>query len=66
MTNPQVISPAEAAVALGVSKSMIYKLLAQGALPSVKVGHLHRIPVGAPERFIEEGLRQGQRGKVPA
>lgn len=57
MTIPQLLSPAEAAVALGVSRSMIYKLIAQGDLPTLKVGRARRIPADALERFVEEGLR---------
>jgi excisionase family DNA binding protein len=38
------LSPAQAAVALGVSRETVYRLLRSGALPSVRVGGQLRIP----------------------
>jgi len=36
-----------AAAYLGVSRSYIYKLIATGDLPSVKIGHNRRVPIRA-------------------
>lgn len=64
--NRLLLSPAETAVALGVSRSMIYKLMAAGELETVKVGRARRIPVEAVEAYVEQ-LRSGQRARrVPA
>ena len=38
------LSPAQAAVALGVSRETIYRLVRSGQLPSVRVGGQLRIP----------------------
>lgn len=37
--------PAEAAAAIGVSRSKLYELVARGELPSVRVGCSVRVPV---------------------
>ena len=39
--------PAEAAVAIGVSRSRMYELIASGEIPSVRVGGTLRVPVEA-------------------
>ena len=36
-----------AATYLGVSRSYVYKLIANGDLPSVKIGHNRRVPIRA-------------------
>lgn len=38
---------ADAALYLGVSRSLIYKLLNAGVLPSAKIGNSRRIPIRA-------------------
>ena len=49
MTKPLVVdkllyTPAEAAHALGVSRSTLYVLMANGDVPSVRIGSSRRIP----------------------
>ena len=39
--------PAEAAAAVGVSRSRMYELIASGEVPSVRVGGTLRVPVDA-------------------
>ena len=47
-----LLRPEEAAEALSVSRTTLYGLLASGAIRSVKVGGLRRIPVEALEHFV--------------
>ena len=44
----------EAADALGVSRSTVYALVAEDAIPSVRVGRLVRIPVDRLQRWIDQ------------
>ena len=46
----------EAADRIGVSRSMVYKLIATGELPRVKVGRSLRIPVGELDRWLNQKL----------
>jgi len=50
---PLLLSPKEAAKALGLSQSYIYELLASEALPSITIGRTRRIPRRALEDFVE-------------
>ena len=47
MTDKLLVTPAEAAEKLSISRSKVYELLDQGALRSVKLGTCRRIPVEA-------------------
>jgi len=47
-----LLRPEEAAEALSVSRTTLYGLLASGAIRSVKVGGLRRIPVEALENYV--------------
>ena len=44
--------PAEAAEALGVSRSKMYELMNRGDIPWVLVGHSRRVPVEALRQLI--------------
>jgi excisionase family DNA binding protein len=50
MNERLLLKPAEAAEAIGVSRARAYELIANGTLPSLKLGSSVRVPV--------EGLRQ--------
>jgi excisionase family DNA binding protein len=54
-------TPVEAANALGISRSSLYVLLAQGAIRSIQIGGSRRIPVDALATFIDS-LRQETTG----
>ena len=45
-----------AALFLGISRSSVYKLIAQGLLPSVKIGHSRRIPIRAVRELASDRL----------
>ena len=52
ISNEQIVNEglervSDAARVLGVSRSLIYKLLNAGELPSVKIGNSRRIPIRA-------------------
>lgn len=49
-----LLRPEEAAEALSVSRTTLYGLLASGAIRSVKVGGLRRIPVEALEHHVKD------------
>ena len=51
--HPLVMTPAEAAEALGIGKNSIYALLRLGALRSIRVGKLIKIPRAALEEYLQ-------------
>lgn len=50
---PLVMTPAEAAQALGIGKNSIYALLRSGALKSLRVGRLIKITRSALEEYLQ-------------
>jgi excisionase family DNA binding protein len=55
-----LLTPVEAATALGIGRSTIYELMRTGALPSVRIGRCRRIPVTGVRDYIatlEEAAR---------
>lgn len=50
--SPLAISAADAALALGLSRASIFRALASGRLPKVKVGNRTLIPVAALRALI--------------
>jgi len=55
----------EAAEAIACSRSKTYQLLADGSLPSVRVGRSIRVPVAALESWINERAAVAQDGSGP-
>jgi excisionase family DNA binding protein len=51
-----LLRPAEAAEALGVSRSRVYELIQQGELPSLRIGGVVRVPVEGLRDWIEAQL----------
>jgi excisionase family DNA binding protein len=47
-----LLTPVEAANALGLRRTRIYELMASGELSSVKIGRSRRVPVSALHEFI--------------
>ena len=56
MAEKMMLRPAEAAEALGVSRSKAYELIAAGDIPSVRIGGCVRIPVDALREWIDHEL----------
>ena len=49
-----LLKPMEAAEILGIGRSRMYEMLAQGELPSIRIGRSVRIPVDALQLWIRE------------
>lgn len=47
-----LLRPEDAAIALGVSRTKVYELMASGRLSSLKIGRSRRIPVEALTAFV--------------
>ncbi len=47
-----LLTPVEAAKALGIGRSKLYELLQSGRLPSVRIGACRRIPAISIHRFV--------------
>ena len=47
-----LLRPEDAARALGVGRTKVYELMRSGALRSVRVGGLRRIPIAALNEFV--------------
>jgi excisionase family DNA binding protein len=47
-----LVRPEDAARVLGVGRTKVYELMRSGALRSVRVGGLRRIPVAALNEFV--------------
>lgn len=56
-----LLTPVEAARALGIGRSKVYELLSSGQLDSVRIGSCRRVPADALHSFLVE-LRDGGRG----
>ena len=50
--------PAEVGVALGISRSRAYELIAKGDIPSVLVGGCVRVPVDALKASIDRQIAE--------
>ena len=60
-----LLRPPEVAEALGIGRSKVYELLAQGTLPLVRVGRSIRVPAVELRRWVEDEIRRGQPGSFP-
>ncbi|MGT2426604.1 helix-turn-helix domain-containing protein [Amnibacterium kyonggiense] len=50
--SPLLLTPVEAAAALGVGRSTVFRLIQTGALPSVRIGANRRIRVADVEAYV--------------
>ena len=55
-----MLRPAEAAEALGISRSKVYELIASGQIPSIRLGGSVRVPVQALREWIENELEKNR------
>ena len=58
---PLVLTVEEAAERLGVGRTVMYALVSSGAVESVRIGRLRRVPADALVTFLD-GLRADQKG----
>jgi excisionase family DNA binding protein len=49
-----LVRPEDAAIALGIGRTKVYELMRSGALRSVKIGGLRRIPAMALADFVAQ------------
>lgn len=54
----ELLTPAEVAKRLGMSRSTVLRRIAEGALVATKVGTHHRIPLAEFERYSHELMRR--------
>jgi excisionase family DNA binding protein len=54
-STPLLLSPIEAALTLGISRSTLYELMAKGLLRSVRIGRARRICHADVERLSDTG-----------
>jgi len=52
MTVPILLTPTEAAQALGIGRSKLYELMQAGVVESVHIGACRRIPADALEELV--------------
>lgn len=63
MATPKLLlTPAEAAAALGVGRTKLYELMGAGLIESVRIGGSRRVPVAAVDRFVEHLRVRGPSG----
>lgn len=61
MTDRLMLRPAEAADAIGISRTKAYELISRGEIPSVKVGGCVRVPVLQLKAWIEKQVAEQSR-----
>ncbi len=49
-----LLTPAEAAVCLGIGRSKLYELLNAGMIASIRIGNCRRIPSQALKAFVSD------------
>jgi excisionase family DNA binding protein len=52
MRDPLLVSPKEASAMLDMSRAQLFKLLASGDIPSIKIGKLRRIELAEMQKWI--------------
>lgn len=52
----ETLTPEDVAVLVGCKRTTVYKLLADGSIPSFTIGRLRRVRRADVERFIEESV----------
>lgn len=58
MDDPQLLTPAQVAGVLVISRSMVYRMLAEGEIPSVHVGRCLRVPRQALLAYVDDLLNR--------
>jgi excisionase family DNA binding protein len=61
-----LLRPTEAADRLGISRSRIYELIAQGVIPSIRIGNTLRVPAEALRRWVEGQLAESSHDRSGA
>jgi excisionase family DNA binding protein len=53
-----LLSPEEACRLINVKRATFFNMLAKGAIPSIKIGRLRRIPTDALRSFVERQIAE--------
>jgi excisionase family DNA binding protein len=64
-----LLTPTEAATALGIGRSTLYQLMRCGTVPSVRIGGCRRVPATSLSELVarlQGGDDEGQDGTPPA
>jgi excisionase family DNA binding protein len=57
-TEQLLLTPEEAAQALGIGRDRIFRLIASGEIKSIKIAKSRRIPVEALKAYVERLIEQ--------
>jgi excisionase family DNA binding protein len=69
MTDKLLLRPEEAAERLGIGRTKLYELMAEGVIRSVHIGSCRRVPVTALDAYVAElvaAADAAQAGTPPA
>ena len=55
-----LLKPSEAAQILGIGRSLIYELIAQKIIPSIRIGRCIRVP----SESLQKWLKENETGKL--
>ena len=58
-----LLKPNEVAQILGIGRSLTYELIAQGLIPSVRLGRCIRVPSESLKRWLQEQENKRQNGE---
>jgi len=60
MTDEILLSVSEAARRLGIGRSLLYRLMLEDQVLSVKIGRCRRVPVWALEEFVKVKIAEAE------
>ena len=55
-----LLKPCEVTQILGIGRSSFYELVAQGELPSIRIGRCIRVPSESLEKWIQDKEKQSE------
>ena len=61
-----LLKPSEVGQVLGIGRSLVYGLIAQGVIPSVRLGRTIRVPKDSLEKWINDEEKARRHGKSPS
>ena len=61
-----LLKPSEVGQVLGIGRSLVYGLIAQGVIPSVRLGRTIRVPKASLEKWINDKEKVRGHGKSPS
>lgn len=65
MADEILLGVSEAARRLGIGRSLLYRLILEGHVQSVKIGRSRRVPVWALEEFVKTKLNDTKEVDFP-